>query len=713
MNRVLAGLLVSLIVAAPAVQAQSPSDLAQTAAHFEGLQNPDGGFAASKRGPSALGATTSSIRILRYTGGSIPDVLGCIRFVKSCYDRGSGGFAQTPGGKPDVGTTASGLMALAELKAVDPAIVEGAIGFLAKNATAYEEIRIAVAGFEAVGKTSPVFARWTEQIQNGRNPDGTFGQGDSKAFETGGKAVALLRMGRPLEKKDQVVAFLKSAQGDDGGWSKGAGPSDLASTYRIMRAFYMLKETPDLDRLTAYIAHCRHADGTYGVTPTDPGPGGTYYAMIVLRWSRLLTDQPARVETAGFRALFNGNDLSGWEGDASLWSARDGAIVGSSTGLKHNDFLASQKSWRNFILKLTFRLDGGRGNSGVQFRSVRIPGHEMSGYQADIGQDYWGCLYDESRRNKVLVKASEKALATLRKDGWNQYAIGALGDRIQLLLNGKLSVRFVETDPEVARSGRFGLQMHAGGPIGVAFKDIYLQELPDPREDSAATPGFHLRTSRPEAGGRKYTLYLPPGYDGAKPFPVVLFLHGKGECGRDGVLPSLVGLGPAIVNRPEGIPAIVVFPQAVETWKAGSDDARVALAILDEVCTTFKTDRRRVVVTGLSMGGTGSWELAAAHPERFSAVVPVCGKGKPEGARSLAGLPLWAFVGDQDSNEVVQNNRTMIEAIVAAGGLPKYTEYRDVEHNSWDRAYNNRALVDWMLSRTGSDVHTLPARETP
>lgn len=701
MNRSFAVLAAWLVVASPSARAHSPSELERTATHAAGFQNADGGFAAKLGGPSTLGATSSTIRILKNAGGSIPDVLACIKYVKSCFNREAGGFAPTPGGKPDVGTTASGLMAVSELRIADAGLVAKAVEFLSGNAKTFEEVRIAVAGLEAVGKTSPEFPRWASEILKDRNDDGTFGRGEGQARETGGKAVALLRMGRTLDKKDTVVAFLKSAQRPDGGWSKGDGGSELESTYRIMRAFFMLNEKPNLDRLSSFIARCRHSDGAYGVAPAaEASPGGTYFATTVLRWVRLLGGEPARVETAGFRPLFNGKDLDGWEGDRSLWSARDGLLVGASKGLKHNDFLATEGTYRNFNLKVAFQLVGGEGNSGVQFRSVRVPGHEMSGYQADVGENYWGCLYDESRRNRVLVPASPEALKGVHKDGWNLYTITAKGDDVRLSLNGVASVTYHEPDAAIAREGRFAVQMHAGGPMEVRFKDVLIQDVPDPKAGSDASPGFHLRTLKTGDDGRKYTVYLPRGYDGATSFPVVLFLHGSGERGNDGVRPAQAGLGPAILNHPDSFPAVAVFPQARKTWDAGSEDAKAALAVLDEVQNTFKTDRSRVVLTGLSMGGGGSWAIAAAAPERFSAVVPVCGRGESETARTLARLPVWAFVGDADRELTVGNTRAMVEAISAAGGKPRLTEYRDVGHNSWDRAYNNPALLDWMLAQS-------------
>src|SRR5262249_31533955 len=165
--------------------------------------------------------------------------------------------------------------------------------------------------------------------------------------------------------------------------------------------------------------------------------------------------------------------------------------------------------------------------SGVQFRSVRVPNREMSGYQADIGEGYWGCLYDESRRNKILAPAAANALKALNKTDWNHYTVRAMGNRITLSLGGAVSVNYTETEPaeKVARSGLVAVQIHAGGPMEVQFRAVMIQPLPTPTADQPNAPGFHLRTVKTDQGERKYTVYVPPGYDGSRVFPVILFLH--------------------------------------------------------------------------------------------------------------------------------------------------------------------------------------------
>jgi hypothetical protein len=185
------------------------------------------------------------------------------------------------------------------------------------------------------------------------------------------------------------------------------------------------------------------------------------------------------------KVLFDGKTLAGWEGDtAKTWRVEDGAIVGGSleTTVPRNEFLCTTKTYGDFELKVKFKLLGDRAkaNAGVQFRTKRIPNHhEVSGYQADIGQDYWGALYDESRRNKVLARPDAKALEGLVKhDEWNDYVIRCEGPRMRLWLNGKLTVDFTEPDDKIERTGIIGLQIHGGAKAQVYYKDIRIEELP-------------------------------------------------------------------------------------------------------------------------------------------------------------------------------------------------------------------------------------------
>ena len=188
------------------------------------------------------------------------------------------------------------------------------------------------------------------------------------------------------------------------------------------------------------------------------------------------TTTPAVEE--GFTPLFDGRTLDGWQGDKTLWKAEGGMIVGDSPGIKQNEFLATKKSYGDFELRLEFRLRDGKGNTGVQFRSKRVEGSsEVSGYQADIGENYWGCLYDESRRNKILVQAPPELEKSLHKEGWNEYVIRARGESVTLTLNGVNTVDYHETDASIAREGIIALQVHQGGPLRVEFRKLRIKEI--------------------------------------------------------------------------------------------------------------------------------------------------------------------------------------------------------------------------------------------
>lgn len=182
-----------------------------------------------------------------------------------------------------------------------------------------------------------------------------------------------------------------------------------------------------------------------------------------------------------FQPLWNGKNLDDFAIDTpGLWRVEAGEIVGVSPGLKYNDFLRTKKHYRNFVLRVKFKMTDptGKANSGVQFRSKPMPdSHEVIGYQADMGQQYWGCLYDESRRKKVLVQAAPESLAGLNKGGWNEYVITADGKRIILELNGRKAVDYTETEPGIEDSGFIALQLHGGPPLEMRFKDLVVREL--------------------------------------------------------------------------------------------------------------------------------------------------------------------------------------------------------------------------------------------
>ena len=204
-------------------------------------------------------------------------------------------------------------------------------------------------------------------------------------------------------------------------------------------------------------------------------------------------------------------------------------------------------------------------------------------------------------------------------------------------------------------------------------------------------PGFDPKTGLDLAG------------DKAKPLPVILFLHGSGESKGGGKMPVEQGFCNGHVQKQaKRFPAIVVVPQC-ETrrtgWGAKSPDGLRAIAMLDATIKEYKCDEGRQYLTGLSMGGYGAWSIAAAYPERWAAVVPVCGGGDPADAPKIKDLPIWVFHGDADAAVKVERSRDMVAALKAAGGKPRYTEMAHVGHNSWDAAYSVDELYSWMFAQ--------------
>jgi len=190
-------------------------------------------------------------------------------------------------------------------------------------------------------------------------------------------------------------------------------------------------------------------------------------------------EKSAQPPEEGFVPLFNGKDLTGWEGDTKLWIVENGMLVGRSPGIKYNDFLATNKTYGDFILRYQIRLVDGKGNTGVQFRSARVPdSHEVAGYQADFAPGWWGKLYDEARRKKVLAGPSnEEGLKIVKPGDWNDYEVQAAGNKITLTVNGTKTVEYTETDANIAKTGVIATQIHGGGPMEVQFKNIRIKEL--------------------------------------------------------------------------------------------------------------------------------------------------------------------------------------------------------------------------------------------
>ncbi len=197
-----------------------------------------------------------------------------------------------------------------------------------------------------------------------------------------------------------------------------------------------------------------------------------------------------------------------------------------------------------------------------------------------------------------------------------------------------------------------------------------------------------------------YLIYLPADYDKQERWPLLLFLHGSGERGDDLELIKKHG-PPKQIHEGKNFPCIVVSPQCPkdQRWQP------MALsALVDEIVENFRVDEDRIYVTGLSMGGAGSWSLAVYAPHRFAALVPICGGGEVNRAKEIAHLPTWVFHGAKDPTVPLQRSQEMVEALKKHGGDPKFTVYPDAGHDSWTQTYENAELYDWLLQQKRSSA---------
>jgi predicted peptidase len=200
----------------------------------------------------------------------------------------------------------------------------------------------------------------------------------------------------------------------------------------------------------------------------------------------------------------------------------------------------------------------------------------------------------------------------------------------------------------------------------------------------------------------KYLLFLPEDYGKKQQrWPLIMFLHGAGERGDD--LEKVKKHGPPkIIEKQKDFPFIVVSPQCPEDdWWTGK--VEVLVNLLDDIVARYKVDTERVYLTGLSMGGFGTWSLASEYPERFAAIAPICGGGNriPVALR-LRDMPVWVFHGAKDKVVPLEESEEMVNAIRSRGGNVKFTIYPDAGHDSWTETYNNQKLYDWFLEHRKS-----------
>lgn len=232
--------------------------------------------------------------------------------------------------------------------------------------------------------------------------------------------------------------------------------------------------------------------------------------------------------------------------------------------------------------------------------------------------------------------------------------------------------------------------------------------------------GFLDRSVTVDGQSYRYQVYVPSSYTQERRWPVIMFLHGIGERGSDGIFPTQVGLGGTIRQNASRYPAIVVFPQVPNDSLWSGVPAQMAMAALEQTLREYLTDEDRVYLTGLSMGGNGTWYLAYRYTTKFAAVVPICGwisLNRPwlsrfesvvpgdtvtpyaNLARKLGTLPVWIFHGEEDRTVPVEESRKAAAALKAVNPDARYTEFLGTGHNSWDAAYGSTSFIEWLFTQ--------------
>lgn len=242
-------------------------------------------------------------------------------------------------------------------------------------------------------------------------------------------------------------------------------------------------------------------------------------------------------------------------------------------------------------------------------------------------------------------------------------------------------------------------------PMFIALVTLFSMSCTSSKELTKVNLGQHPQVFEKEI--RKtvqanYLLYLPEDYlTSQKDFPLILFLHGAGERGNDVSKIEIHGPPKLIAKEGKSFPFVIVSPQCPkEDWWTSGKQLDILNAFLDNILENYRIDKDRIYLTGLSMGGYGTWSLAAAHPDRFAAIAPICGGGNTWDARRVANLPVWVFHGAKDQVVPIEKSEIMVAALEKAGGSVEFTVYPEAGHDSWTETYNNPDLYEWFLKHS-------------
>jgi len=224
----------------------------------------------------------------------------------------------------------------------------------------------------------------------------------------------------------------------------------------------------------------------------------------------------------------------------------------------------------------------------------------------------------------------------------------------------------------------------------------------DGSQDPTLAPGFAARTIVVNQVPRRYAIWLPPDYDPAKAWPLIVYLHGAGERGMDGVRQTTAGIGPALVQWPERFPGVVLLPQCPygSVWKS---EFPVVDGEFGKTLREYNIDKHRIYLTGNSLGGFGSWSYAALRPDLFAAMMPICGAGSADDVLLCSGIPTWVFTSRRDTIVPVQLVRWSVLIARFADSRVRYTEYPIADHDAWTPTYSSERVIAWLFHQSRSD----------
>jgi dienelactone hydrolase len=446
-----------------------------------------------------------------------------------------------------------------------------------------------------------------------------------------------------------------------------------------------------------------------------------------------------------FRPLYTGIDLAGWKRDAGHdghWVPSDWVLRYDGKSTAADPSLWSVEEFGDLRLICDWRLtaapvesdlpvvlangdpaldaDGKQiverlpyaGDSGIYLRGSSKSQVNIWCWPIGSGEVY-GYRTDPAQPPDIRKGVTPRVRADRPLGEWNRFEIMMRGDELTVDLNGQRVLERARL-PGVAERGPIALQHH-GDPV--EFASVLVKEL-------GVYQSRSIEIEKPDGTKEtyRYRLLEPDFVEPGKEYPLVVFLHGAGERGSDNER-QLTYLPRWLAARAmrDAYPAYVLAPQcaddqrwwevdwaAKESTPAGPEPSlmmRGAIRALEATVANHAVDRRRIYLTGLSMGGYGTWDLAARHPDWFAAAAPICGGGDERQAKRLASLPIWSFHGDADGVVPVTRTRAMVQAIRAAGGEPRSTELVGVGHDAWTPAYDKKSgLLAWLFAQK---------RETP